>query len=98
MEGICMAGSVLAKMGVWPGRFTEVDLWLSWPANKDESEKIELQRRKIYKGLSCGTEQLPRGPLYSAMLPMRKIHPDETDQSKLTPFIEHNKIMLDCKT
>ena len=50
-------GSVLAKKGVWPRRFAQVDNWSSWLADKDEPEKLELLRRNIDKGLPCGTNR-----------------------------------------
>ena len=48
---------VLTRKQSWQRQFESIGDWSAWLAEGDESQKLEVLRRNVDKGLPCGTEK-----------------------------------------
>lgn len=51
---------VLAQSLAWAERFGAIDDWSAWLAEGDQSDQLDVLRRRVERGLPCGSDQFIR--------------------------------------
>ena len=52
---------ILSQKLDWKQQCKQISDWSAWLADGDDSQKLEMLRRNVEKGLPCGAEKFIRG-------------------------------------